>query len=169
VAGTSLADVGSGYGHFTIPAAEVVAPAPVYAIDVDGTMLDEVEALAFERGVENVVTISGDARALASLLPERVDAVLVANTFHGVEAPATFAEQVSRSLEPGGQFVVVNWHDAPLEETTVLGTRRGPPPDLRMTTEETRSAVAPAGFEVAHEVDLPPYHYGLVFKRAHDL
>lgn len=167
-AGVTLADVGCGDGHFTLPAAELVAPAPVYAIDVDGTMLDEIEARAVERGVENVVTVSGDARELSSLLPERVDVVLVANTFHGVEAPTAFAEQVSRSLEPGGRFVVVNWRDLPPGETTVLGEPRGPPAATRQTPEETRSVVAPADFEVVRDVDLPPYHYGLVFGRSHD-
>lgn len=33
VANTSLADVGCGSGYFTLTAAEIVAPAPVYAVD----------------------------------------------------------------------------------------------------------------------------------------
>lgn len=167
-AGTSLADVGCGSGLFTLPAAERVAPATVYAIDVDGTCLDEIDAWAIERGLDNVTTVSGDARALASLLPEPVDAVLVASTFHGVEAPTAFAEQVTRSLRPGGRFVVVNWRDRPPEETTVLGQPRGPPRPQRMTPAETRSVVGPAGFTAVREFDLPPYHYALVFKRSHD-
>jgi SAM-dependent methyltransferase len=166
--GRSLADVGCGDGHFTIPAAELAAPATVYAVDADGTMLDEVDARAVGRRIDNVVTVSGDARKLSSLLPERVDLVLIANTFHGVEAPTAFAEQVSRSLRPGGRFAIVNWRDRPAEETTVLGEPRGPPDSLRMPPEETRSAVAPAGFELVREVDLPPYHYGSIFRRAHD-
>lgn len=164
----TLADVCCGDGHFTVPAAELVAPATVYAIDVDGLMLDETEVRAIERGVENVVTVSGDARQLSSLLPERVDVVLLANTFHGVEARTAFAEQAFRSLAPGGRFVVVNWHDRPRDETTVLGDPRGPPSELRMTPGETRAVVAPAGFEAVRRVDLPPYHYGLVFGRSHD-
>ena len=167
-AGTDLADVGCGDGHFAIPAAELVEPGTVYAVDVDGTMLDEIEARAVERGIENLRTVSGDARELASLLPEQVDVVLVANTFHGVAAPTAFAEQVYRSLRPGGRFVIVNWRDAPPGDTPVAGEPRGPPADLRMTTSETCSVVAPAGFEVDREVDLPPYHYGLVFRRGHD-
>lgn len=167
-AGDSLADVCCGDGHFTLPAAEVVAPAPVYAIDVDGTMLDEIEARALERDVENVVTVSGDARELSALLPEPVDVVLLANVYHGVEAPTAFAEQAVRSLRPSGRFAVVNWRDLPRDETTVLGEPRGPSPDLRMTPDETRSVVAPAGFDAVSEVGLPPYHYGLVFRRSHD-
>jgi SAM-dependent methyltransferase len=166
--GDSVADVGCGDGYFTLAAADLVAPGRVFAIDVDGTLLDEIEAAALDRGVENVTTVSGDARSLASLLPEPVDVVLVVNTFHGVEAPTAFAEQVSRSLRPGGRFVVVNWRDVPRGETTVPGEPRGPPSDRRMGRTVTRSVVTPAGFEAVRDVDLPPYHYGLVFKRGHD-
>lgn len=166
--GDRVADVCSGDGHFTIPAAVLVAPATVYAIDADGTLLDETDARAVEAGVENVVTVSGDARELASLLPERVDVVLLANTFHGIGAPTAFAEQAFRSLRPGGRFVVVNWRDRPADETPVLGEPRGPPAALRMSPDETRSVVSPAGFAADREVDLPPHHYGLVFRRSHD-
>lgn len=167
-AGRSVVDVGCGDGHFTLPAAEIVAPATVYAIDVDGICLDEIEAHALERDVENVTTVSGDARSLADLLPEPVDVVLVANTFHGVEAPTAFAEQVWRTVNPGGRFVIVNWRDVPPSESTVGAEPRGPPWDRRLSPAETRSVVRPAGFEAAAEIDLPPHHYALVFAREHD-
>lgn len=167
-AGTSLADVGCGDGFFTLPAAEGVAPAPVYAIDADGTCLDEIDAWAAERGLGNVTTLSGDPETFASLLPEPVDVVLVVDTFHAVEAPTAFARQVSRSIRPGGRFVVVEWRDRAPEETAVDGGPRGPPNSRRMTPSAVRSAVAPAELVVAREVDLPPHHYALVFRRSHD-
>lgn len=163
-AGTSLADVGCGEGFFTLPAAERVAPASVYAVDPDGTSLDEIDAWAAERGLENVTTFSGRPESFGSLLPERVDVVLVAGTFHAVSAPTAFAEQVSRTLLPGGRFVVVEWRYCPPDE--VAG---GPPRQRRMTPPETRSAVSPAGFTAVRDVDLPPAHYALVLKRSHDV
>lgn len=166
--GTALADVACGGGHVTLAAAEMVAPAPVYAVDADGTLLDELDVRALERGIENVTTISGDPGALSERLPERVDAVLVVDAFSGIESTGRFAEQASRSLRPGGRFIVVNRRDRPPEEAAIDQELPGPPAPLGMTPEETRRPVESAGFEIVRNVDLPPDHYGLVFERAHD-
>ena len=157
----TLVDVACGDGYFTLAAADLVDR--VYAVDVDPELLDRLEAAAEDAGLENVEPLEGDARALPSLLPERVEAALFANTFHGVDDREGFAGSVRESLREGGRFAVVNWHDRPPEETTVLGEPRGPPEDLRMTPAETVAAVEPAGFETVETVELEPYHYGVVF------
>ena len=163
---TSLVEVGSGNGYFALPAARVVEPAPVYAIDLDGGLLAELARLAALQGIENVHPIRGDARGLSRYLAEPVDVCLLANTFHGVEEPGPLVAGVYRSLAAGGSFVVVNWHDRPREETTLDGEPRGPPPSLRLSPSATERRVTEAAdFTLVRELDLPPYHYGLVFER----
>lgn len=162
---TSLADVGCGDGYFTLPAAELVAPARVYGVDIDGDLVEALESRATAADVGNVVSIEGDARALDDLLPAPVETVLVANTFHGIEDSASFARAAARSLTPGGRLVVVNWRAQPREATTVDGQPRGPPIDRRLSPEATVEALSPAGFEPVKTVDVPPYHYGIVFER----
>ncbi|TKX74266.1 class I SAM-dependent methyltransferase [Halorubrum sp. GN11_10-6_MGM] len=165
-AGRSVAEVGCGSGYFALPAARIVEPAPVYAVDLDAALLDELESLAERQAIENVVPVRGDARDLTDLLPERVDALVVANTFHGVDDRSGFVEEAFEAVEPGGRLIVVNWHDRPREATTVGNESRGPPTDLRMGPEETEGAVSRAApFELNGRVDLPPYHYALVFER----
>lgn len=163
-AGQSVADVGSGNGYFALPLAELVDGGPVYAIDVDERLLAELSTAADDRGYDNVECVHGDARDLADVVPEPVDTVLVANTFHGVERPVELARQARRSLRPGGRFVVVNWRDLPRGETTVNGEPRGPPEDLRMPAERARTVVGEA-FERVELRDLPPYHYAAVGTR----
>jgi SAM-dependent methyltransferase len=158
----SLADVACGNGYFAVPAAGLVET--VYAIDLDTDLLDALEAHAAREGVA-VEPIEGDARDLPDLLPDPVAAVLLANTFHGVDDRAGLAHAVRESLVPGGRFAVVNWHARPREETTVLGEPRGPPTEVRITPAETRAAVERVGFRVAEELDLEPYHYAVVFER----
>ncbi|SFR61678.1 Methyltransferase domain-containing protein [Halogeometricum rufum] len=160
-AGQSVADVGSGNGYFTLPLSEVVGDEPVYAVDIDEALLDELSTRADARDCANVRCLHGDARNLPDVLPEPVDVVLVANTFHGVERQAEFARLARESLRPGGRFVVVNWHDLPRAETTVDGEPRGPPEDLRMSVAETREVFS-AAFDDRETVDLPPYHYAVV-------
>ncbi|GAA0681436.1 class I SAM-dependent methyltransferase [Natronoarchaeum mannanilyticum] len=165
-AGESVAEVGCGSGYFALPAARIVDPEPVYALDLDEKLLDELDRIADRQGIENVVPIHGDARNLASVLPERVDTLVVANTFHGVDDQPGLVAQAFDAIDPGGRLVVVNWHDRPRETTTVADEPRGPPTELRMTPEETEDAVLSAAeFALDRQVDLPPYHYALLFDR----
>ncbi|PSQ12100.1 SAM-dependent methyltransferase [Halobacteriales archaeon QS_7_69_60] len=161
--GGTLADVACGDGHFTLPAANLTEY--VYAVDLDAELLGRLEGRLEERAVENVEPIEGDARELPSLLPERIDTVLLANTFHGVDSRTGFAMSVRDVLQTDGCFVVVNWQDRPPEKTTALGEPRGPPAGLRMTPDETVEAVEPAGFEAVEITELDPHHYGVVFRR----
>lgn len=138
----------------------------MYAVDVDRSLLAELDALATEQGIDNITAIKGDARALSELLPEPVDFALLANAFHGIEDRTAFVEAVAAALAVDGRFAVVNWRDRPREETMIGGEPRGPPTDLRLSPEATRRAVEEASdLRLAQEVDLPPYHYGLVFER----
>ncbi|WP_436925005.1 class I SAM-dependent methyltransferase [Halosimplex amylolyticum] len=164
--GETLAEVGSGNGYFALPAARITDPRPVYAVDVDESLLEELESLAALQGIDNVVTVHADARDLADTLPEAVDTVLVANTFHGVSEPDRFVREVFDALGPDGRFVVVNWDDRPREETTVMDTPRGPPTDLRLSPSETKSIVTDAvAVANVRRIELPPYHYALRFER----
>ncbi|TKX55784.1 class I SAM-dependent methyltransferase [Halorubrum sp. SP3] len=165
--GDRVAEVGSGNGYFALPAARIAAPETVYALDVDADLLAELDALATAQGIENVRTVAGDARDLPSPLPEPVDVALLMNAFHGVPEPEAVVAGVADSLADGGSLVVVNWRDRPREETRIGGEPRGPPTELRMSPTATREAVEAAGTDLAfeREVDLPPFHYALVFER----
>ncbi|ELY57073.1 methyltransferase type 11 [Natronococcus amylolyticus DSM 10524] len=164
--GTTLAEVGSGDGYFALPAARIVEPAPVYAVDLEADLLAALDDVASAQGIENVHTIRGDARDLDELLPEPVETVLLANAFHGVDDRERLLEAVANSLRPGGSFVVINWADRPREETTLGGEPRGPPTELRAGPDETRNVVLEhGGFAADRALELPPYHYGLVFER----
>jgi SAM-dependent methyltransferase len=164
--GDRVAEIGSGNGYFALPAARIADPEAVYAVDVDGSLLAELDALAADQGIDNVTPVEGDARALPELLPEPVDFALLANAFHGIEDRAAFVAGVDAALADGGRFAVVNWRDLPREETAIGGEPRGPPADLRLPPEATCRAVeAESDLRVVREIDLPPYHYGLVFER----
>lgn len=164
--GSSLVEIGCGNGYFTLPAARITDPAPVYALDIDESLQDELVATADLQEIENVVPIHGDARSLDDHLPEPVDVVLVANIFHGIENPSAFAAQLDAVVATDGRLVVVNWRAIPRETTIVAGEQRGPPTDLRLAPDETRTIVETAAdVTLVQQIDLPPYHYALVFER----
>ena len=108
----------------------------------------------------------GDAMELSRLLPHPVDYVLIANTFHGVPDKTALAMEIAAVLQPTGRFAIVNWYPIAREETRVLDLPRGPSTEMRMSPEQTRAVVEPAGFRLETLVELPPYHYGAIFVRA---
>ncbi|VTT88360.1 SAM-dependent methyltransferase [Halorubrum sp. DM2] len=165
--GNRVAEIGSGNGYFALPAARIADPGPVYAVDVDGDLLAELDALADAQGIENLRTVEGDARDLPGLLPESVDVALLLNAFHGIPEPQAVVAGIAETVDDGGRFVVVNWRDRPREETVIGGEPRGPPTDRRLSPVATREAVEAAGpdLTLVREVDLPPFHYALVFER----
>jgi|AntDeeMetagen285_2_1112576.scaffolds.fasta_scaffold10942_1 Methylase involved in ubiquinone/menaquinone biosynthesis len=164
--GDALVEIGSGNGYFTLPAARIVNPAPVYALDLDAELLEELEYIADQQEIENVVPVHGDAHSLAEHVPDRMNVGLIANTFHGIENPATFVEDVVTVLTEDGRFIVVNWGDLPRKTTTVAGEPRGPPTDLRLSPNETREIVEEAAdVTLTHRIKIPPYHYALIFEQ----
>ncbi|MHC3438565.1 class I SAM-dependent methyltransferase [Natrialbaceae archaeon A-gly3] len=90
--GDAVAEVGSGNGYFALPAARIAAPAPVYAIDLEASLLEELADLARLQALENLEPVRADARDLSSVLADPVDVVLIANTFHGVDDPVGLLE-----------------------------------------------------------------------------
>lgn len=51
------------------------------------------------------------------------------------------------------------------EKTVVLGRSCGSRTELRMTPEQVRTIIEPGGFRLERVLELPPYHYGAVFRK----
>jgi SAM-dependent methyltransferase len=160
----TVLDLCCGDGYFTAPLAALVQ-GKVFGLDIDPDMLEKARAEVARQRTSVSKWLCGDANDLTELLSERVDFVLIANTFHGVPDQTSLAKAVADILKPGGGFAIVNWHSIPREQTPVLDKPRGPRTELRMSPEQDCAVVEPAGFQLAHLVDLPPYHYGAVFRR----
>ena len=163
-AGMTVVDLCSGDGWFTLQIAKRARH--VIAIDIDRRLLDVARFRLAESGVTNCDFVEGDAYDLAALAPHPVDFVFLANAFHGVPDRARLARAVRAVLAPGGRFTVVNWHQRPREETTILGEPRGPKTELRIAPQQTIAAVEPAGLKLLQLVEVPPYHYAAIFRPA---
>ncbi len=159
----NVVDLCSGDGWFTLQIARIVRH--VTAIDLDAKLLEVARARLAESGMANCSFVVGNAYDIASLVPQAVDFVFLANAFHGVPDRLRLARAVRETLKPAGQFAIVNWHQRPREETTILGEPRGPRTELRMAPEQTIEVVTLAGLKLLRLVEVPPYHYGAVFER----
>jgi SAM-dependent methyltransferase len=158
-----VADLCCGDGLFTAPLAHIAES--IYAIDIDPAMLDRARALVAGAGASNCSFILADAMTFDAVVPEPVDYVFLANTFHGVPDQLGLARTVVAILKPEGQFGVVNWHRRPREETLVFGQPRGPRTEMRMEARDVAVIVEPAGLMLNRTVEFPPYHYGAIFAK----
>jgi ubiquinone/menaquinone biosynthesis C-methylase UbiE len=162
VPGIDVVDLCSGDGWFTLQIAKIARH--VIAIDLDPKLLDVTQLRLNEAGISNCDYVVGDAYEIAKLVTQPVDLVFMANAFHGVPDRLRLAHAVREVLNPSGRFAIVNWHQRPREETTVLGEPRGPRTELRMSPNQTIEAVTPAGLRLFQLVEVRPYHYGAVFE-----
>ena len=160
--GMDVIDLCSGDGWFTLQIAKVARH--VTAIDIDPTFLAVARHRLAESGVTNCDFISGDAYDIPKLAGP-ADFVFMANAFHGVPDRSRLARAVARAMKAAGYFAIVNWHRRPREETPILGEPRGPKTELRMSPEKTITSVEGRGLKFIKFIEVPPYHYGVVFQR----
>ena len=159
--GMEVIDLCSGDGWFTLQICKIARH--VIAIDIDRNFLEVARHRLTESGVTNCDFVEGDAYEIAKLAPRPADFVFMANAFHGVPDRVRLARAVRNKLKPAGQFAIVNWHQRPREETTILGEPRGPKTELRLSPEQTVKAVELGGMKRVQLIEVPPYHYGAVF------
>src|SRR5262245_337704 len=161
--GMDAIDLCSGDGWFTLQIAKVARH--VSAIDIDPMLLEVARHRLVESGIANCAFITGDAYDIAKMAGPS-DFVFMANAFHGVPDRARLAQAVASALKPNGEFVIINWHKRPRDETPILGEPRGSKTELRMSPEETIRSVEEHGLNFTKIVEITPYHYGVLFKRA---
>ena len=162
--GMDIIDLCSGDGWFTLQIAKIARH--VVAIDIDPSLLEVARQRLRENGATNCDFVAGDAYELAKLVSRPADFVFMANAFHGVPDRPRLACAVRDALKPTGRFAIINWHQRPREETTILGEARGPKAELRLSPARTIEAVESGGLKLAQLVEVPPYHYGAVFERS---
>ena len=114
-----VVDLGSGSGYFALKLSPVVVHGSVYAVDIRQVSLRFLQLRAFIGGRHNIRTVLGEPDN--SHLPQKADAVLIANTYHELDHPDAILNQVFQSLVPGGRLVIVD--PAQTEHGELLPTR----------------------------------------------
>ena len=140
-------DLCSGDGWFTLQIAKLVKH--VVAIDIDANLLKVARHRLAESGITNCDFVAGDAYELDRLRHARLILCSWQMPSHGVPDRQRLARSVHDALAPSGLFAVVNWHQRPREETTILGEPRGPRTELRMSPDQTARAVEASGLKLA--------------------
>ncbi len=151
----AIADIGAGTGYFAMRLANAVPKGRIYAVDIEPDMVKYLAERAQREQRDNVVAIAG--AAADPRLPEKVDLVLLVDTYHHIDQRTDYFRKLRASLKPGGRVAIIDFRlDSPM----------GPPPAARIAPERVIAELKSAGYTLAQEHGFLPYQYFLVFRPA---
>jgi ubiquinone/menaquinone biosynthesis C-methylase UbiE len=114
--GSVVADLGCGAGYFALKLASATGPrGEVLAVDLRLLPLLFLRVRAYQKNRQNLRIIHAEPDN-PGLPSGRLDAVLVANTYHELAHPQSMLDTLFRSLKPGGRLVVVDRGPEPAHE-----------------------------------------------------
>jgi len=153
----TLIDIGCGYGTFLIPATQLVS-GNVIGVDVDEKMIEICRNRLEDTDISNVHLIKGDISKENTIeqikkYKSEIDYITLFNILH-CEKPLDLLQSVYEILNKNGKIGVIHWKN---EETP-----RGPSMEIRPKPENIIEWASKVGFTLKNQIDLPPYHFGLV-------
>ncbi|HEV8717064.1 MAG TPA: methyltransferase domain-containing protein [Candidatus Binatia bacterium] len=155
--GSTVADIGSGTGYFSLRLAKRVGPqGRVLATDIQPQMLallDENRRAAGTRNIEPILCTPTDAKLPAGQL----DLALMVDVYHELAYPEETMAQVRRALKPDGRLVLVEYRG---EDASVPIK-----PEHKMTLAQVRAEIEPMGFQVQEVLEFLAYQRVIVFKK----
>jgi cyclopropane fatty-acyl-phospholipid synthase-like methyltransferase len=148
-----IADIGAGTGYFAARLAHMTPKGLVYAVDVEPDMVRYLAERAHKEGLKNLVPVQ--ARPDSPVLPEKVDRILLVDTYHHISDRANYFRRLRDSLKTGGRIAVIDFTmDSPI----------GPPVDARLSARKVTEEMALAGYAQVEQQNFLPYQYFLVFQ-----
>jgi len=125
--GLSVADVGAGFGAWTVRFSKFVGPSgQVFATDIGAPQLAALREAVKREGLSNVTVIEGTVNS--TNLPARCcDAILIRDAYHHLTQPEEIIKSLTAALKPGGRLAVVDFPPRPNTEVPsgVPANRRG--------------------------------------------
>lgn len=147
-----VADVGAGTGYFSVRLAKHLPQGKVYAADIEPTLIRHLADRAAKEALANVHPLLLDAKN--PQLPEKVDLILIVDTYHHFPDRPGYLQRFKNSLKPGGRLVIVDFR---LGEIPI-----GPPEEMRIAPAIAAAELQAAGFTTPRLLEsLMPYQYFL--------
>lgn len=104
--GSKVADVGCHEGYMTMKLSAVVGrTGSVYAVDVEQSKLDKLQAILTKRSITNVEPIKGDYDN-PRLPLNSLDGVIILDTYHEMDYHDEILLHIKSALKPRGRLVI---------------------------------------------------------------
>jgi ubiquinone/menaquinone biosynthesis C-methylase UbiE len=107
--GSTVADVGAGFGAWMREFSNVVGPAGrVYAVEVGASQLKAIRSWVERDGLTNVTVLEGAADS-TNLPPGCCDGILIRDVYHHLSDPSAIVRSMAAALKPGGRLALIDF------------------------------------------------------------
>ena len=114
--GFHVLDYGCGPGSYIVPLAKLVGnTGKIYALDIHPLAIQRVQNIALKKGLTNLEAIYSDCKT--GLPDNSVDAVLLYDIFHDLDAPNEVLRELHRVLKPNG---ILSFSDHHMKENEIV-------------------------------------------------
>ncbi len=141
--------------HFSVSLAHWVPKGRVYGVDIEPDMVKYLAERAKRDGLKNLIAATGAPGN--PLLPEKVDLILMVDTFHHIQDRDRYFRTLHDSLKPGVRIAIIDFRMDSLD---------GPPKSARSTPEGINAELNRAGYALVQEHAFLPKQYFLIFQLA---
>lgn len=151
-----VADIGAGSGYMSFRIAPLVPDGEVLAVDIQPEMLDYLQFMREDTGLENVTPILGTERD-PQLPPNRVDLAIFVDAYHELAYPQEVMSQVVTALKPHGRVVLVEYRR---EDPLVLIKKLH-----KMSDRQVRQEMAAVGLTWQATAEFLPQQHVFFFEK----
>lgn len=151
--GMVVCDIGAGAGFYTLAMASLVAPAQVYAVDIQKDILTRLSKDAHDKHLSNVHPLWGDAEKPkgTKLRDELCDVVVISNVLSQAIHKDRIVVEGARILKKGGNLVIVE--------------KQGKQRDNHTAPHDVRAWCEHAGLALHKQFSIGAEHYGMIYTK----
>lgn len=145
--GNYVADIGCHEGYLSVRLSKQIGEAgKVFAVDLRTDRLETLNAIAKDRGINNITTIEGDYDN-PNLPKGLLDTVIIMDTYHEMSDYMSILRHVKKALKPNGQIVIIE----KLKSRIIGKSRHAQTQAHSLGTKYVKQELQKAGFTLRYE------------------
>jgi ubiquinone/menaquinone biosynthesis C-methylase UbiE len=111
--GMTVADVGAGFGAWTIRFSKWIGPSGrVFATEIGASQLASLRESVKKEGLTNVTVVEGAPRS-TNLPANCCDAIFIRDAYHHLTEPQDILKSFAAALRPGGRLAIIDFPPRP--------------------------------------------------------
>lgn len=156
--GDYFLDIGCGTGDYSLHAAKIIGNSgQVYALDVQDELITNLKEKTSREGLKNIRALISDIAHPLPVEDKSVDICFISTVLHSVDLSRhgeQLFNEIRRVLKPDGRLVIIECKKEDLS--------RGPPLEMRISSDELENIVERYGFLKINLFDLG-FNYLILF------